>query len=65
LRIFSVRRSAGHLTGWDFSFYRTIPASRSPEDDDSVDRFRLEGYYTELVLLPDSPLIGKTIRELA
>ncbi|HJR82166.1 MAG TPA: SLC13 family permease [Anaerolineales bacterium] len=33
-------------------------------DDDSVDHFRLEGYYTELVLLPDSPLIGKTIREV-
>jgi len=33
-------------------------------DDDSVDHFRLEGYYTELVLLPDSQLIGKTIREV-
>jgi di/tricarboxylate transporter len=33
-------------------------------DDDSVDHFRLEGYYTELVLLPDSPLIGKTIQEV-
>jgi len=32
--------------------------------DESVDHFRLEGYYTELVLLPDSPLIGKTIREI-
>jgi len=33
-------------------------------DDNSVDRFRLEGYYTELVLLPDSPLIGKTVQEV-
>jgi di/tricarboxylate transporter len=32
--------------------------------DDSVDHFRLDGYYTELVILPDSPLIGKTIREV-
>lgn len=33
-------------------------------DDESIDHFRLEGYYTELVLLPDSPLIGKTISEI-
>lgn len=33
-------------------------------DDSSVDHFRLEGYYTELVLLPDSPLLGKTIQEV-
>jgi di/tricarboxylate transporter len=33
-------------------------------DDESVDHFRLEGYYTELVLLPDSPLVGKTIQEV-
>lgn len=33
-------------------------------DDSSVDHFRLEGYYTELVLLPDSPLLGKTIQDL-
>jgi di/tricarboxylate transporter len=33
-------------------------------DDSAVDHFRLEGYYTELVLLPDSPLIGKTIAEV-
>jgi di/tricarboxylate transporter len=32
--------------------------------DESVDHFRLDGYYTELVLLPDSPLIGKTIQEV-
>ena len=35
-----------------------------PGTDDSVDHFRLDGYYTELVLLPDSPLIGKTIHEV-
>ncbi len=33
-------------------------------EGDSVDHFRLEGYYTELVLLPDSRLLGKTIREV-
>jgi di/tricarboxylate transporter len=39
-----------------------LPARHS--DDESVDHFRLEGYYTELVLLPDSPLLSKTIREI-
>jgi di/tricarboxylate transporter len=33
-------------------------------DEEAIDHFRLEGYYTELVILPDSPLIGKTIREI-
>ncbi len=33
-------------------------------DDETIDHFRLEGYYTELVLLPDSSLIGKTVTEL-
>ena len=32
--------------------------------EDAVDHFRLEGYYTELLLLPDSLLIGKTVREI-
>ena len=31
---------------------------------ESTDHFRLEGYFTELVLLPNSPMIGKTIREI-
>lgn len=35
-----------------------------PSSDESVDHFRLEGYYTELVLLPNSALIGKTIRQI-
>jgi di/tricarboxylate transporter len=39
-----------------------LPSHRG--DEDSVDHFRMEGYYTELVLLPDSPFIGKTIQEL-
>lgn len=39
-----------------------LPTHRS--DEDSVDHFRMEGYYTELVLLPDSSLIGKTIQEV-
>lgn len=33
-------------------------------NDQAGDHFRLEGYFTELVLLPNSPLIGKTIREV-
>jgi di/tricarboxylate transporter len=33
-------------------------------DDESVDHFRLDGYYTELVILPDSPLIGRTISQI-
>ena len=39
-----------------------LPSHRGEEE--SIDRFRLDGYYTELVLLPDSPLIGKTIPEI-
>lgn len=33
-------------------------------DDEEIDHFRLDGYYTELVILPDSPLIGKTINQI-
>lgn len=39
-----------------------LPAHKG--DDESVDHFRLEGYYTELIILPDSPLIGKTINQI-
>jgi di/tricarboxylate transporter len=39
-----------------------LPSHRG--DENAVDHFRMEGYYTELVLLPDSTLIGKTIRDL-
>lgn len=39
-----------------------LPSRRN--DQDSGDHFRMEGYYTELVLLPDSTLLGKTIQEL-
>src|SRR6266540_2368173 len=39
-----------------------LPAHQG--DEDSTDHFRMEGYYTELVLLPDSPLIGKTVRDI-
>ena len=39
-----------------------LPSHRGGED--TIDHFRMEGYYTELVLLPDSPLIGKTIHEI-
>jgi di/tricarboxylate transporter len=39
-----------------------LPSHRS--NDESGDHFRLEGYFTELVLLPNSRLIGKTIRDI-
>jgi di/tricarboxylate transporter len=39
-----------------------LPSHRG--DEDSGDHFRMEGYYTELVILPDSPLIGQTIQTL-
>lgn len=39
-----------------------LPANQN--SDAAIDPFRLEGYYTELVLLPDSQLVGKTIREI-
>ena len=39
-----------------------LPARDGNEESD--DHFRLNGYFTELILLPDSPLIGKTIREI-
>jgi di/tricarboxylate transporter len=32
--------------------------------DETEDHFRLHGYFTELILLPDSRLIGKTIRQI-
>ena len=35
-----------------------------PGDDEAVDNFRLDGYYTELVILVDSVLIGKTISQI-
>jgi di/tricarboxylate transporter len=39
-----------------------LPAHQG--DDETIDHFRLDGYYTELVILPDSPLIGKTIQQI-
>jgi di/tricarboxylate transporter len=39
-----------------------LPAHQS--NDESSDHFRLEGYFTELILLPNSSLIGKTIRQI-
>jgi len=39
-----------------------LPTRQS--SDEPSEHFRLEGYYTELVLLPDSPMIGKTVEEL-
>jgi di/tricarboxylate transporter len=39
-----------------------LPSHRG--DEETIDHFRLEGYYTELVILSDSPLIDKTIQEI-
>ncbi|MGE5248699.1 MAG: SLC13 family permease [Bacteroidota bacterium] len=39
-----------------------LPARQADEETD--EHFRLEGYYTELVLLNDSPMAGKTIEEI-
>ncbi len=39
-----------------------LPSHQS--NDGTIDHFRLEGYFTELVLLPNSSMIGKTIREI-
>jgi len=39
-----------------------LPARQG--NGENIDHFRLDGYYTELVLLPDSSLIGKTIEEI-
>ncbi|HJS18496.1 MAG TPA: SLC13 family permease [Anaerolineales bacterium] len=35
-----------------------------PSGEGTSDHFRLEGYFTEIILLPDSPLIGKSIRQI-
>jgi di/tricarboxylate transporter len=35
-----------------------------PGSDESTDHFRLEGYFTELVILPGSRMIGKSIRQI-
>lgn len=53
------------LTGTIFFFFIgrfLLPTHHS--EDESIDHFRMEGYYTELVLLPESTLIGKTISEI-
>ncbi len=39
-----------------------LPARRGGED--GGDRFRLDDYFTELAVLPDSPFVGATVAEL-
>jgi len=39
-----------------------LPDHKGQEDQSG--RFRLDGYFTELVLLPDSPMLGKTPQEV-
>ena len=53
------------LTGTVFflAFGRFLLPSYVGEDE-TEDHFRLDEYYTELVILSDSPLIGKTINQI-
>ena len=39
-----------------------LPAHQG--DDEAIDHFRLDGYYIELVILPDSTLVGKNISQI-
>jgi di/tricarboxylate transporter len=39
-----------------------LPDYRS--GDDPEDRFRLDGYYTEIIVLPESSLLGRTVEEI-
>ncbi|GAB4216537.1 MAG: SLC13 family permease [Roseiflexaceae bacterium] len=41
---------------------RLLPAH--PDSADPADRFRLDDYFTELTVLPDSPLSDRTVEEL-
>lgn len=67
LGIFSIAPIGLMLSLTGTIFFLLVARFLLPEhrgDEDSVDHFRMEGYYTELVLLPESPLIGKTIRDV-
>ncbi|HSB01509.1 MAG TPA: SLC13 family permease, partial [Anaerolineales bacterium] len=67
LRIFSIAPIGLALSLAGTVFFLLVGRFLLPShhgDDESTDHFRLEGYYTELVLLPDSALLGKTISEI-
>jgi di/tricarboxylate transporter len=66
LGIFSIAPIGLVLSATGALFFLLVGRFLLPDrkGEETVDHFRLEGYYTELVLLPDSALIGKTIREI-
>ena len=66
LGIFSIAPIGLVISAAGTAFFLLVGRFLLPErkGEDTVDHFRLEGYYTELLLLPDSTLIGKTIREI-
>lgn len=66
LGIFSIAPIGLVISAAGAAFFLLVGRFLLPDrkGQDAVDHFRLEGYYTELLLLPDSPLLGKTIREI-
>ena len=66
LGIFSIAPIGLVISAAGTAFFLLVGRFLLPDrkGEDAVDHFRLEGYYTELLLLPDSPLIGKTVREI-
>jgi di/tricarboxylate transporter len=66
LSIFSIAPIGLVISAAGTAFFLLVGRFLLPDrkGEDSVDHFRLEGYYTELLLLPDSTLISKTIREI-
>jgi di/tricarboxylate transporter len=66
LGIFSIAPIGLVISAAGTAFFLLVGRFLLPDrkGEDAVDHFRLEGYYTELLLLPDSTLIGKTVREI-
>ena len=66
LGIFSIAPIGLILSATGTVFFLLVGRFLLPDrkGEDAVDHFRLEGYYTELLLLPASTLLGKTIREI-
>ena len=66
LGIFSIAPIGLLISATGTAFFLLVGRFLLPDrkGEDTVDHFRLEGYYTELLLLPDSTLISKTIREI-
>jgi di/tricarboxylate transporter len=66
LGIFSIAPIGLVISAAGTAFFLLVGRFLLPDrkGEDAVDHFRLDGYYTELLLLPDSTLLGKTIREI-